>query len=50
MTWMCLLTGGVALARHSVGDRFVRAVDVIAGLGLLAFGGALAWRTAHDDS
>jgi putative LysE/RhtB family amino acid efflux pump len=50
MTWMCLLTGGVALARHSVGERFVRAVDVIAGLGLLAFGGALAWRTARDDA
>jgi putative LysE/RhtB family amino acid efflux pump len=50
MSWMCLLTGGVALARHSVGDRFVRAVDAIAGVGLLAFGGALAWRTLHDDA
>lgn len=50
MSWMCVLTSGVALARHSVGDRFVRAVDVIAGVGLLAFGGALAWRTARDDA
>lgn len=50
MTWMCLLTCGIALVRHSVGDRFIRAVDVIAGLGLLAFGGALAWRTVHDDT
>lgn len=50
MTWMCLLTSGIAVARHSVGDRFVRAVDVIAGVGLLAFGAALAWRTAHDDA
>jgi putative LysE/RhtB family amino acid efflux pump len=50
MSWMCLLTGGIALVRHSVGDRFVRTVDVIAGFGLLAFGGALAWRTAHDDA
>ena len=49
LTWMCLLTGGIALARHSVGDRFVRAVDLFAGAGLLAFGGALAWRTTHDD-
>jgi putative LysE/RhtB family amino acid efflux pump len=48
MTWMCVLTGGVALARHSVGDRFIRTVDVLAGLGLLAFGGALAWRTLRD--
>jgi putative LysE/RhtB family amino acid efflux pump len=50
MTWMCLLTGGVSLARHSVGDRFVRAVDVLAGAGLLAFGAVLAWRTTHDDA
>jgi putative LysE/RhtB family amino acid efflux pump len=48
MTWMCVLTGGVALARHAVGTRFVRVVDVIAGVGLLAFGGVLAWRTARD--
>jgi putative LysE/RhtB family amino acid efflux pump len=47
-SWMCLLTAGVALARRSVGDRFVRAVDAIAGAGLLAFGGALAWRTLRD--
>src|SRR3954462_11355904 len=38
MSWMVLLTGGVALARHGVGARFVRAVDVLAGAGLLAFG------------
>jgi putative LysE/RhtB family amino acid efflux pump len=49
MSWMTLLTGGVALARHGVGARFVRAVDVLAGAGLLAFGGALAWRTLRDD-
>src|SRR3954462_302400 len=35
LSWMCLLTAGVALARHSAGDRLVRAVDVIAGVGLL---------------
>src|SRR3954449_8509115 len=34
MTWMCVLTGGVARARHTVGDRFVRAVDVLSGIGL----------------
>ena len=45
---MCLLTGGVALARRSIGDRIVRAVDALAGLGLLAFGGALAWRTLRE--
>jgi putative LysE/RhtB family amino acid efflux pump len=49
MTWMCLLTGGVSLARQRAGDRFVRAVDVLAGAGLIAFGAVLAWRTTHDD-
>src|SRR3954462_1973947 len=49
MSWMVLLTGGVALARHGVGARFVRAVDVLAGAGLLAFGGALAWHTLRDE-
>jgi putative LysE/RhtB family amino acid efflux pump len=49
LSWMCLLTGGVALARHAVGRRFVRAVDLVAGLGLLAFGGALALRTLNED-
>jgi putative LysE/RhtB family amino acid efflux pump len=49
MSWMCVLTGGVALARRSIGDRIIRAVDVVAGIGLLAFGGALAWRTLRDE-
>jgi|tagenome__1003787_1003787.scaffolds.fasta_scaffold20863960_1 putative LysE/RhtB family amino acid efflux pump len=48
MTWMVVLTSGVALARHSVGDRFIRTVDVLSGIGLLGFGGALAWRTLRD--
>jgi putative LysE/RhtB family amino acid efflux pump len=48
MTWMVVLPSGVALARHSVGDRFVRAVDILSGIGLLGFGGALAWRTLRD--
>jgi putative LysE/RhtB family amino acid efflux pump len=48
LTWMCLLTGGVALARRAVGERFIRAVDVIAGVGLVAFGAALAGRTIRE--
>jgi hypothetical protein len=40
----------VALARHSIGDRLVRAVDLLSGAGLLAFAGALAWRTLDDDT
>jgi putative LysE/RhtB family amino acid efflux pump len=49
LSWMCLLTGGIALARRSLGDRSVRAVDLAAGAGLLAFGGALAGRTLHES-
>jgi putative LysE/RhtB family amino acid efflux pump len=50
LSWMCLLTSGVALVRHNLGDRFVRAVDIVAGAGLLTFGGVLAWRTLGDDA
>ena len=48
LSWMCVLTGGVALARRAVGRRALRAVDAISGAGLLAFGGVLAWRTLRE--
>jgi len=48
MTWMALLASGVGVARRWVGDRALRAVDVIAGAGLLGFGGLLAYRTLND--
>jgi putative LysE/RhtB family amino acid efflux pump len=48
MTWMALLAGGVSVARRWVGDRALRAVDVLAGAGLLGFGGLLAYRTLDD--
>jgi putative LysE/RhtB family amino acid efflux pump len=48
-TWVSLLAGGVAVARRAVGPRVVVVADVIAGLGLLGFAGALGWRTAHDS-
>jgi putative LysE/RhtB family amino acid efflux pump len=48
LTWMTLLTGGVSLARRFVGDRLLRAVDGLAGAGLLGFGGLLAFRTLRD--
>ena len=48
MTWMALLASGVSVARRWVGDRALRAVDVIAGAGLLGFGGLLAYRTLND--
>mgnify|MGYP001067928547 CR=1 FL=1 len=48
MTWMTLLAAGVASARRLIGDRLLRAVDVLAGAGLLAFAAALGVRTLHD--
>jgi putative LysE/RhtB family amino acid efflux pump len=48
LTWMSLLAGGVAIARRWVGPRMLRAVDGIAGAGILGFGSLLAFRTLRD--
>jgi len=48
MAWMAVLTGGVSLLRRRVGDRMLRTVDGLAGIGLLGFGGLLAYRTFRD--
>ena len=48
LTWMVILTGGVSLTRRWVGDRMLRVVDALAGIGLLGFGGLLAYRTLRD--
>ena len=48
MTWMAILATGVSFARRWLGDRTLRAVDGLAGTGLLGFGGVLAWRTLRD--
>jgi putative LysE/RhtB family amino acid efflux pump len=44
LCWVTLLATGTAAARRAVGDRAVRIADAIAGVGLLAFGCALAAR------
>ena len=48
LSWMCILAGGVALARRALGPNALRAVDALSGAGLVGFGGVLAWRTLHD--
>jgi putative LysE/RhtB family amino acid efflux pump len=45
---MVILASGVALARRALGPSALRAVDALSGVGLLGFGGLLAWRTLHD--
>jgi putative LysE/RhtB family amino acid efflux pump len=46
--WMSALASGIAIARRAVGPRAIRIADAIAGLGLLGFGGALAYGAVHD--
>jgi putative LysE/RhtB family amino acid efflux pump len=48
LTWMSILAGGVAVARRRIGPRLLRTVDGVAGAGVLAFGGLLAYRTLRD--
>jgi putative LysE/RhtB family amino acid efflux pump len=48
LTWMTILAAGVSVARPWVGPRLLRAVDAVAGAGLLGFGGLLAYRTLRD--
>jgi putative LysE/RhtB family amino acid efflux pump len=48
MSWMAILATGVSVARRWVGDSTLRAVDGLAGAGLIGFGGLLAHRTLND--
>jgi putative LysE/RhtB family amino acid efflux pump len=48
LTWVSILATGVALARRSISTRALRVTDAIAGAGLIGFGGAIAYATAHD--
>jgi putative LysE/RhtB family amino acid efflux pump len=48
LSWMTILASGVSIARHRVGPRMLRAVDGVAGAGVLGFGGLLAYRTLRD--
>jgi putative LysE/RhtB family amino acid efflux pump len=47
-SWFAVLTGVVALARQRVRGAWLVAVDVVSGLGLVAFVGALGVRTVQD--
>ncbi len=48
LAWVTLLATGTAVVRRAAGDRAVRVADAVAGLGLLAFGGALGWSALRD--
>jgi putative LysE/RhtB family amino acid efflux pump len=42
LAWVSLLATGTAAARRAVGPRAIRAADLLAGAGMLAFAGVLA--------
>jgi putative LysE/RhtB family amino acid efflux pump len=46
--WVTTLATGTAIVRHAVGLRAMRAADAVAGVGLLGFGGALAYGTVEN--
>jgi putative LysE/RhtB family amino acid efflux pump len=48
LAWVSALASGTALARRAIGRRAVRAADTIAGVGLVGFGGALAYSVLGD--
>ena len=43
LTWDVALAAGTALVGRAAGERFLRAVDLVAGVGLISFGAVLAY-------
>jgi putative LysE/RhtB family amino acid efflux pump len=48
LVWTTLLATGTAVARRAVGERAIRVADGVAGLGLIGFGGVLAYDATRD--
>jgi len=46
-TWVSILAVGVAVVRRAVGPQVERLADMVAGVALVGFAGALGWRTAE---
>ena len=49
LAWVTLLATVVAIARRAAGERAIRTADVIAGVGLIGFGGALAYGSVRAE-
>jgi putative LysE/RhtB family amino acid efflux pump len=43
LTWDVTLASGTALVGRAAGERLLRVVDLVAGIGLICFGAALAY-------
>lgn len=48
LSWFIVLAGAMSLLRRRIGPRLLRTADALAGAGLVGFGAAMGWRTAHD--
>jgi putative LysE/RhtB family amino acid efflux pump len=46
--WKSALTALTVLAGRRLGERTIRTVDVVSGVGLIGFGSVLAWRTTVE--
>ena len=46
--WFVLLSAGTAAGRRYVGPKLVGWIDVVSGLAIVGFAGALGWRTLRD--
>ena len=49
LSWHVVLTGVVALVRGRITDRGLRIADLLAGSGLVVFGGLLGLHTLRDE-
>ena len=49
LAWVTVLASVVAVVRRSAGERAMRTADAIAGVGLLGFGGVLAYGGLRGD-
>ena len=49
LAWVTALASVVAVARRAAGERALRAADAIAGVGLIGFGGALAYGAVRSS-
>jgi putative LysE/RhtB family amino acid efflux pump len=47
-SWVAVLATGTAIVRRAAGERAIRIADTIAGVGLIGFGGALAYGAVHE--
>ena len=46
--WTTALASGTAVARRAIGERAIRVADAVAGVGLIGFGGVLAYNATRE--